>query len=308
MRGMRGIEGEAMRRRGVLALGVLVVAAVVGLGALLAHVPSVMALLPDPCPIELYKGWAAPGVHAIGMASHDAGWVVGESGLVFHYHGGTWKHECSPTSRFLSAVAAVSPDDAWAVGDWGTILHYRGGSWTQVASPTQADLRAIAMVAPHEGWAAGGNDDATLLHDAGGTWSLVDVPIPAYLNGIAMVARDDGWAVGAQHPTQPKSAEPGRSVILHYRAGAWTRVASASCPSLSAVAMASPADGWAADDGLLRYSAAGWTSVTTACASPILGVAAHSPGDVWTVSSSSVCHYDGTSWTATALDIPPSGP
>jgi hypothetical protein len=67
-------------------------------------------------------------------------------------------------------------------------------------------------------------------------------------------------------------------------------------------------DAWAADDGLLRYSAAGWTSVTTACASPILGVAAHSPGDVWTVSSSSVCHYNGTSWTATALDIPPSGP
>jgi hypothetical protein len=172
-----------MRRRGVLALGMLVVAGAVGLGALLAHLPSVMALLPDPCPIELYKGWAAPGVHAIGMASHDAGWVVGESGLVFHDHGGTWKHECSPTSRFLSAVAAVSPDDA--------------------------------------------------------------------------------WAVGAQHPTQPKSAEPGRSVILHYRAGAWTRVASASCPSLSAVAMASPADGWALgrDENsqfcLLHYTAGG---------------------------------------------------
>lgn len=337
-------------------LAAITLVAAAGLGALFARQRGVAFVGPDPCPIQLSKDALAPGIRAIGMASDDAGWVVGESGLIFQFRGGKWTHICGPSSRDLNAVAAVSRDEAWAVGTWGTILHYLGGRWSQVASPTQSDLRGIAMVSRDDGWAAGGNDNATLLHYARGSWSLVAVPIPAYLNGIAMVSPNDGWAVGVEHPTQPKSPSPMRSVILHYTDGTWTRVPSTGCPSLSAVAMASPSDGWAlgadgfgqvcflhytggqwervslasasawhasefasvsmsaADNGwaaagaLLRYTNQTWTSVSAPGLSGVLGVAVLSRDDVWATSRVRTFHYNGTSWTSIALDIPPSGP
>lgn len=72
--------------------------------------------------------------------------------------------------------------------------------------------------------------------------------------------------------------------------------------------MATPDAGWAASGDLLRYTAAGRTGVTTACPSPVLGVAALARADVCAISLFTVCHYDGTTWTSTALDIPRSGP
>ncbi|HEX8983475.1 MAG TPA: hypothetical protein VF792_11925 [Ktedonobacterales bacterium] len=257
-----------MRARRALVIGLVGVIAIVGalgLGQVFARGGKLAAMLPDPCPIQLFKDMLTPGVHAISMASPTSGWVVGEEGIIFHYTNGAWRHECSPSKRDLNAIVAISPNEAWTVGDWGTILHYRDGAWTQVASPTDFPLAGLAMVSRDEGWATAGGDSGLLLHYHNGVWTRVQTHLYASFSDITMRSPTDGWAIGQEVSPLPKSGQPPKSVVLHYTNGIWTRVPSAPNLDMEGISFVSSTEAWVAEgNGLsaMHYTDGQWAPLS----------------------------------------------
>jgi len=214
----------------------------------------------------------------VSMLTPADGWAVGYGGSILHYDGKQWTQIASPTQFDLRSIAMSSSQEGWAVGDNGTILHYHAGIWSVASSPTRNALNSVALLSSHEGWAVGKQD--TILHyrDETGVWEQVDCGPNSCqgkdLYGIAMSTITSGWAIGDQH-------------LLAYRAEVWSapnniRSSSANPPAakfnfpdlnLYAVALPSPAEGWAvgrttAGNGdnvfvILHYQNNGWSSFFT---------------------------------------------
>ena len=110
--------------------------------------------------------WASVGVHPheaeelddAGRAQLDALLsrprvvAVGESGLILHFDGNTWKPMTSGVTQRLEAIWGSGPNDIYTVGSGtgGTILHYDGVAWKAETSP----LTTHSFL--HDVWGIGG--------------------------------------------------------------------------------------------------------------------------------------------------------
>jgi len=98
------------------------------------------------------------------LAAND-GWIVGDSGTILRWDGGTWNAVASPTNDDLFDVHCVNTSFCIAVGERGTIFHWNGAGWSIEPSNTPAffgnpiDLFAVSCEPnnPSNCFAAGGN-------------------------------------------------------------------------------------------------------------------------------------------------------
>jgi len=225
-------------------------------------------------------------LHGVYLSGGSSGWAVGgATGPVpstLWYDGNTWtgKTVGSPCACVLNSVYMVSDSNSWAVGTAGTIMHSSstGGSFSiapsSVAGATYESVYFDPSSGGMSGWAAGadGSGNALIVHTTNGgadAWPVVGIPVlpnPVTLNSIFFQDSTHAWAAGT------------KSTILYWNGVSWTSVAIVGPSTISitgiAVTGGPPAtDGWA-------------VGKDTATNLPV------------------TIHYDGTTWTATALSPP----
>jgi hypothetical protein len=319
------------------------------------------SMVPSPNP-----GPTRNVLNAVAAVSPSDAWAVGSFGnsgcqtaatLILHWNGTHWSKVASPNPgaacNELSSVSAVSATNAWAVGRSCTfaintchtlVLHWNGTAWSKMASPSPGavvfdSLAGVSADSPADAWAVGGYCASScarfktlILHWNGTRWSTVKSPNPGVgfylLNGASTRSPADAWAVGGSCAT---TCDIQKTVILHWKGTAWSKVASPSpgpaINGLSAVTALSPADAWAVGDYCIRsacgarntlilhWNGTAWTRVPSPSPSPrgtgnaLSGVGAVSANDAWAVGTyvdtttghndTLMLHWNGTAWSRT---------
>jgi hypothetical protein len=199
-----------------------------------------------------------------------------------------------PHDNALKGIDGVAANDLWAVGEYNPgvpptetgrrtlIQHWNGTAWSIVPSPNPtwpgmdyATLEDVVALAPTDAWAVGYSQDFaslklnTLIQRWDGTqWKIVRSPNPAGIDqpnqlfAVAAESASSVWAVGGTG-LFPDDAP----LILRWQGLGWKRV---------------PNDCQSAETG--GYA-------------PLQAVLAIAPNDVWAAGDSTLCHYDGQSWT-----------
>jgi hypothetical protein len=72
----------------------------------------------------------ALGFNGMALTGKDAGWAVGDHGLIAQGSQGTWHLIASPTSNDLLAVAVAPAGVGWAVGSYGLVLRTTDATWS----------------------------------------------------------------------------------------------------------------------------------------------------------------------------------
>lgn len=266
---------------------------------------------------------------------------------------GPWYHISSPNAgayaNALHAVAAVTANDVWAVGESQDseaggnavpqIEHWNGAAWTESSYTASGHagvggLFGMAVVSKRDVWAVGSTgDEAEIGHWDGKSWQLQIGPTPAnghlvWLNAVAAVSANDIWAVG--NFTSVFGFQ--QTLVEHWDGTSWTVVPSPNrddSGNLNGVVALSSSDVWAV--GYFRTSGVGvkqtlvehwggtsWTVVPSPSTHPyqdnvLAAVAAASAYEVWAVGysvpgvqQSLVERWDGTSWTLVpSPNLPP---
>lgn len=224
---------------------------------------------------------------------------------------GEWRTAYLTQSAVLD-IAVMDDGQAWAVGEAGIILHYDGESWRQVESPTEEGLHAVAFSSADDGWAVG--QAGTILRYRGGAWHSVSAPTTGadVLFDITLVGAG-GWAVGQRFDSISGKQ---KGLILRLRDGEWTEAAISQTRPLSAVAFASPDDGWAVGQAgtRLRWDGSEWIAESVVASVDLQGVTT-AGDDVWAVGDSGILvrwnegsyHVESQS-DATLTDVGFAGP
>jgi hypothetical protein len=226
---------------------------------------------------------------------------------------------------FAAAVAVMT----------GTVPAY-AASWQVVASPNASGndyLGHVAAISPSNLWSVGGayslsSSEATLIEHYNGTsWQITPSPNPANcryctLLGVSGSSASDIWSVGLDLVSKGRTFP----LIEHYNGSAWSLVPSAAPTQLGGladVAALSPANAWAVGSGrapggplVEHYNGTSWLIVPTALTTggDLAAMTAVSANDIWAVGNQPgtaganpvglAMHYDGTSWTQSALPAP----
>ena len=282
---------------------------------------------PMVTPTNAKLGLTDAGLLSIAMISPDEGWAVGwgdhadsriPSGVILHFHDGTWTKVSITPNAELYSVHMFSPTDGWVAGGGGwqsvgeggattsILWHYDGSSWTRVPVPNVGGITTLDMLSTNDGWATGTN---TILHYNGEQWS-----ISAHLQGIAGVSMDsatDGWAFG--YVNFPYNHASSYNIVWHYNGSQWI---AGSLPNavnadamILALAMDSASDGWAVGFGngekygnrstlYLHYTNGQWTLVQGPGGDNLNGVFLLSAQDGWAVGNGGVLmHYQNGTWS-----------
>jgi hypothetical protein len=166
------------------------------------------------------------------------------------------------------------------------------------------NLVRVAMDAASDGWAVG---DGVIAHYHDGAWSTLTPSFPltgVVLISVVMASPSEGWAIGNTN-IESTMVAGGTPVILHYQNGQWQRADTplTAHDTLTALAMASPEEGWAmGTEGsasvIVHYTRQnGWVRVTTPLKIAFYGVSMVSPTDGWAVGAGNdFVHYEDGAW------------
>jgi hypothetical protein len=144
----------------------------------------------------------------------------------------------------------VSANDGWAVGDHGLIVHWDGQAWQRVPAPTTQPLLTIDMFSGTEGWAGGGSDESgitTALHWDGAAWNLATgLPYAGKIYDIDVLSPTEIWASTGYYAYRYLFGD-----VIHWNGNTWTYsfIGGEYSGPVTAIAMLSPVDGWAAHWG-----------------------------------------------------------
>ena len=179
--------------------------------------------------------------------SPQRGWVIGESGAIFHTDDGglTWKRQNSGTDYDLRQIQFVSPLDGWITASEHRLPAYRhtflatndgGKSWRELRHEDSPSPHAFSFVDSFEGWAVDLNNNIVHTDDGGKSWS------------VRRPAGGDGWAASTSL-TVPKGGSwatefytPPTGARLKYQEKPSNRDAGTS---LSGVYFSDSQNGWA---------------------------------------------------------------
>ncbi|HLW00584.1 MAG TPA: YCF48-related protein [Ktedonobacterales bacterium] len=251
-------------------------------------------------------------------------------GLLLHYTGGKWVQVAVRAAQ-LSGIYMRSATDGWIIGQWigsgnplgqSIALHYAGHAWTPVNDPAFAHIVPLSLTGAADGqvWISGvdysvpvgdgedGNEPAVLLQHYDGTrWSKVDPHIAnGRLYGITLVGPDEGWAVGMQPNSDQHRATEVDGVILHNQHGVWQEQTHFKAPfgqtdfTLTSVAMASPAEGWAVGDGgvILHYQSGTWERAPSPTSENLSSITMVSASEGWAIGDhGTILHYHYGAWS-----------
>jgi len=327
----------------LMLLGVVAVTAFAGGPTPTTAVPAptvtATAVITTPAPAqagrwECYQGGLACSdfLFAISMLNAEAGWAVGDNGVVLRYT--TWPGQTQPTwqqvqvALFLKqplwGIKVAGPDEWWAADEAG-IVHYKAG---QIEEYKAGRLLDVAIAGPDEAWAVG--RDGLIVHYKNGQVEKVDSPTKFPLSAIEMVSPDEGWAVGEEglfhyhnqiweRMPMPEGVDfqdfnfGGLSIvngnevwavgksIVRYKGGEWDVMMAKveEGDSLLAISMVSSDEGWAVGDKgrIMHYQAGQWQEVASPTKKRLMGVAMTSPEEGWAVGlESTVLHYHQGVW------------
>jgi hypothetical protein len=270
-------------------------------------------------------------------------WAVGRAdsaSLTEHWNGTGWSTVALPagpcdvfeSSCQLTGVSADRAGDVIAVGTatlndpsgWlPAALAYRwtGTAWAALPVPASVNAWALAHVATFsaaDAWAVGANTGAAggspaATHWDGTAWTSVATPVLTNLNltmtAIAGSSGHDVWAVGTAQ-SSGYHHQVRHSVAMHYDGTGWTAATVPDTSGLVSLSVDSATDAWALglDGSVLHFDGTSWTVVThqSMGAATIAATSASDVwiGGVWTGSSWAVAHYNGSTWTTSAI---PSG-
>ncbi len=89
----------------------------------------------------------------VSLAPDGRVWVVGSGGLLASWDG-VWRVWPVPVKGVLNAIDVVTADAGWAVGEAGLILRFDGRAWVREPSPIADSLLDVVVTNPEEGWIA----------------------------------------------------------------------------------------------------------------------------------------------------------
>jgi len=191
-------------------------------------------------------------------------WAVGESGIVAHFDGDTWKGGSSVTPEQLNGIWGTS-DHTWVVGDDGTFLSLEGDTWTS-SQATSESLRALWGSAEDDVWAAG-ND---LVHFDGSGWVQMPRPDVPELLALSGTGRNDVWAVGRE------------GIAAHFDGEFWTMLPIPTTFDVNGVWAHTATEAWAvSQDGISWLTlGADWSGSAPPVAPALKGVFGNVVGDL----------------------------
>jgi hypothetical protein len=150
-----------------------------------------------------------------GTADNDV-YVVGKSGDVIHFDGGTWDivgHASSTLTPELTGIV-VSPQ-RWAVSDFEGVIMTGTPVWTttmQLGSAQTLDaVAATQNMAITVGVDSFANDTSLVFENSGSGWTNIDVHTSQELHAIFLLSDTEAFAAGEQ------------TTILHRTAAGWAQ-------------------------------------------------------------------------------------
>lgn len=122
------------------------------------------------------------GFYGVYFNKEGAGWVVGDSGVIFHSpdRGATWVEQSVGGEDTLNAVTCADNSNCWAVGERGLFLRTIDGGkvWMRRSlAPESVDLNAVEFINKKTGWIAGDDNLVLRTKDGGLTWESYKVPL-----------------------------------------------------------------------------------------------------------------------------------
>ncbi|MCA9588428.1 MAG: hypothetical protein KC657_24090 [Myxococcales bacterium] len=245
-------------------------------------------------------------LRAIGGASPNDVWAVGDGGAIVHWNGTAWTSMTSDPVGDLStpgepeahlrAVAGSGPADVWLVGELagdGAYAHFDGAGWSTGRFAGGSPTNRVWSAATNDAWVGG----KTLRHWNGTTWStpLLDGQ-PVGGGDLWGTSSTDVWSSGGLHWDGTSLSEAWRLPASHI----W----GSSRDDIYVTGGTNPA-------ALIAH----WNGISWS--TPETGLTTHShlagsgPDDVWVLDSSlkKLAHWDGLSWGLVGLpgDAPASG-
>jgi hypothetical protein len=274
---------------------------------------------------SLLRDAAGPGIASIAVAK-GRGYALGYEGELLALEAGTWREPGVkvPADRFRWArdIALIPGQDGALVGvDDGKIYRIPLDEQLQLVHRA-AEIRAIGFTRPDEGWALGPETqnpvgiDPTWMPTAlgwdGRTWSPLapDHPLVGAVD-IGVLSAQDAWAVGPS------------GLVVHFDGRSWTRVASPTALDLYRVRVVAPnvvlalGKGWKPFPGslaisvLLLFDGVSWRALgewTGSLPSDVhlADVDARGNSSIWLLFGNELRRYDGSAWTALAIESPTS--
>jgi len=237
------------------------------------------------------------------MVSATDGWLVGNSGKIYHYDGSTWSQFTDTGSQTWHSIFMSNANDGWVVGSSGQIYHWNGTAWSLFIDTGGQTWYSVFMLSPTEGWLVGSGGRifkyaefyktsgtfSSRIFDGGSsttTWdSLYWTEILPTGSNITIATRtgntpspDGTWSSWSSELTNADSSSissPNRR-YFQYRASLTRGSSGNETPSL--------------DDIAIIYN--------SAVSQTMRAISIVSQSDIWAVGSSGkILHYDGTSWS-----------
>jgi hypothetical protein len=242
----------------------------------------------------------SPPLNAIQMVSSDAGWAVGDGGVILRWSGSAWTATESPTEKDLDGLVFTSSYSGWVYSRQGVILRYALGEWWTYSSMAPSPRQMVLDPDGEDGWIFGSwqRGDIVLRWD-GKDWVTFtgDGPDGEVL-ALVQPAAGDAWAAGWI---------PGRSragMIWHWDGEAWNREIEKVPTPLQAAAFLDAGDAWGVgENGLLaRWDGREWREATSPTSQALNAVAFLPSGEGWAAGEGGqILRWDGSGWS---VDMP----
>jgi cysteine-rich repeat protein len=221
------------------------------------------------------------------------------------YDGASWTTMRSPGFT-VNGMFTIGPGDVIAVGAGGGIARFRFANWSLWPTNTTSSLTAVAGNGPSDMYATGLDASNSIWHFDGNTWR-------ASAAGTAYeVAFSSIWVGGTTIFAVGWDTTADLAVVVTCVSGSCVPLieqdfyTTTYYAPLEGVWASSPTDVFAVGDGgtILHFDGATWVQMASEAAGDLFGVWGSAANDVFAVGNAGIVHFDGTSWSPTAVTAP----
>ena len=177
-----------------------------------------------------YNEPTSVNINDISIIDSNSYWVVGDTGFIAHYDGGSLVEYASPVVEDINSIDMIAEDEGWAVGDSGKILYYDGISWVEFADSGAMNWTKVSMITSVSGWLIGSSG---LIYTYDGvSWTLYSDEGTMTWKDIHILSPTFGWVVG----------DGGE--IYQFDGAIWSQVSSPTLTELNTIDVISTTEAW----------------------------------------------------------------